>query len=390
VRTDVVIIGGGPAGAVAAARLARGGAAVTLIDGSHPREKPCGGGLTARATALVDDLVDVQTLDAVTVEEARFVDTARGTEARVALPADHRALVVTSRTAFDSALFDAAVAAGADVRRARVTGIEAQGSGWALVLSTGERLVTSFVVGADGANSLLRRRVATAFRRDQLSIATGVYAWGITSREIVIEMTSDPPGYIWSFPRPDHLAIGICAQADTTRSGALRDVLRRWIDATGIARGGSLQPYSWPIPSLSARDFASTTIADRGWITIGDAAGLVDPITREGIFFALRSAQHAADALLSRPSHAGQRYRDSVRDEIACELARAAALKAGFFRPRAIGLLIDALASSGPIRAVMADLIAGTQDYRTLKRRLISTLEIGFAWRWLRQVYRAT
>ena len=89
------------------------------------------------------------------------------------------------------------------------------------------------MIGADGANSLVRRRVATAFRRDQLSIATGFFAHGVTSDEIVIELTADPPGYIWSFPRPAHLAIGICAQADAGISaGALRARTAAWIDAT--------------------------------------------------------------------------------------------------------------------------------------------------------------
>ena len=133
--------------------------------------------------------------------------------------------------------------------------VEASG---ACLETTGGRRRAAFVIGADGANSLVRRRVETAFRRDQLSIATGFFAHGVTSDEIVIELTSDPPGYIWSFPRPDHLAVGICAQADAgVTAEALRSRIAAWITATGIAGGGRLDPYSWPIPSLSARDFDS-------------------------------------------------------------------------------------------------------------------------------------
>src|SRR4029077_5388641 len=96
----------------------------------------------------------------------------------------------------------------------------------------------AFAVGADGANSLVRGRVLTAFRRDQLSIATGFFAHGVTSREIVVELLSDPPGYIWSFPRPDHLAIGICGQADAgITAAALRAKAAAWIAATGLADG---------------------------------------------------------------------------------------------------------------------------------------------------------
>jgi flavin-dependent dehydrogenase len=118
-----------------------------------------------------------------------------------------------------------------------------------------------------------------------------------------------------------------------------------------------------------------------GWLTVGDAAGLVDPITREGIFFALQSAVAAATALTSAAPDAFEQYTASIRDEIGCDLARAARYKAGFFRPRFIQLLLDGLRSSEGIRRVMGDLVAGTQSYRGLKWRLVSTAEFGLAWK---------
>jgi flavin-dependent dehydrogenase len=283
--------------------LARQGARVVVFDPSHPREKPCGGGLSARALTLVADALDLHDLNAVAIHSARFTrpGTGRGTPLRTdggaGVPLEDGALIVSSRSRFDAALLDAAIGAGAAHEPVRVLDVSLERDGITITTSRGTRR-TDFVVGADGANSLLRRRLARMFRRDQLSIATGFFARGRTGKEIVVELLSGPPGYIWSFPRSDHLAIGICAQADAgIRASALRDMLSAWIERTECAGAASLHPYSWPIPSLSTSDFERLEVAGSRWCLVGDAAGLVDPITREGIFFALASGQWAAEAL---------------------------------------------------------------------------------------------
>ncbi len=289
--------------------------------------------------------------------------------------------MVTSRADFDAALVSAALNAGAELDRTRVTDVQVDAGGVRVDTRAGTRRA-DFVIGADGATSLVRRRVAEPFRRDQLSIATGFFAHGVSSSEIVIEFVADPPGYIWSFPRPGHLAIGICAEADAGISaGALRARTAAWIRATGIAAGAQLEAYAWPIPSLSARDSGALTVAGPRWHLAGDAAGLVDPITREGIYFALTSGQWAAESLLGDAR--SSTYATHVRDEAGAELVRAARFKAGFFRPSFIGVLMRALQQSPAIRSVMADLIAGRQGYADLKWRLLKTFEVGLAWRTL-------
>jgi flavin-dependent dehydrogenase len=376
VRDDVAIVGAGPAGARAAFVLASRGARVTIFDWSHPREKPCGGGVTGRALALVADSIDTVDYPGSVIRSARFTDTPRRRAAVVPLEdydnGTGRALVVADRETFDARLLAAAVRAGAALDRSRVTDLRIRADGVEIDTTNGPRRA-GFVVGADGANSLVRRRVAAPFGRDQLSIATGFFAHGVTSDQATIEFTSDPPGYIWSFPRPTHLAIGNCAQADAGVTAAtLREQAARWIAATRIAEGARLEPYSWPIPSLSAAGFRAVELAGPRWALAGDAAGLVDPITREGIYFALASGQWIADAL----NGAGARgYEARARDEALPELTRAAQLKAGFFRPAFTGLLMRGLQQSEAIRAVMADLVAGRQNYRSLKWRLARTFE---------------
>lgn len=365
---DVAVIGAGPAGAVAARDLARSGAGVALVDGSHPREKACGGGVTSRALELIGDatIADGQAIDAVTFE-------AGGRSARVALP-DRDPLRIFAREAFDAALLDRAIAAGAHHVRARAIGIERAGPRWSIETGTG-RIEATWLLGADGPAGVVRKHVLRPFERRQLSIAAGSYVSGIDTGEIVIGFIDRPRGYLWSFPRPGHLAVGTCAQADETTTVAMHAVTDRWLDAYPPAAGLPRRRYAWPIPSLAARDVDAEQPSGDGWMLLGDAAGLVDPITREGIFFALRSGMLAAAAL--QTTSPAKAYADAVRDELHGELRRAARLKAGFFRPRFTGLLVDALTRSPAIRDVMIDLIAGRQPYAGLKRRLLSTMEIG-------------
>src|SRR5687767_12642443 len=137
-RVDVAIVGAGPAGAWTAYLLTRGGARVALIDPSHPREKPCGGGITGRALGLVAPAIAATRLASVAVRSARFVHPRARTSTHVPLDsADSPALVVASRTAFDGALLAAARAAGAAVVCDRVAALTDRSPGFDLQLQSG-------------------------------------------------------------------------------------------------------------------------------------------------------------------------------------------------------------------------------------------------------------
>src|SRR5258707_1212809 len=138
------------------------------------------------------------------------------------------------------------------------------------------------------------------------------------------------------------------AEGEGPGPAEMHAVTDRWLDGYAPAAGGTRRRYAWPIPSLAARDVEAEEPAGDGWMLLGDAAGLVDPITREGIFFALRSGMLAAQAL-GTPSPE-RVYAGAVRDELHDELRRAARLKAGFYRPRFTRLLIDALDQSPAIQ----------------------------------------
>jgi flavin-dependent dehydrogenase len=371
---------------MAAIRLARAGASVTLFDHTHPREKPCGGGITARALALAGEVIDLASLPAVVVRSAS-IEASRSSAGDDAAAVDlvdggmtaKSSLVVTSRAAFDALLVDAARRAGAGWVPEKVLGVSRHHQRFTIRTAAAERRA-DFVLGADGANSLVRKTFWRPFSRADLSIAAGYFVHGVTSTAITVKPITEPPGYLWSFPRPDHLAVGICcAAAERTSSVELVHQSLAWIHRHVAGTPVRLQPYAWPIPSAAHGGRAALTrSAGPGWLLLGDAAGLVDPLTREGIFYALVSGQWAAEALAASPGRAAQLYTDRLVGQIYPELRRAADLAPMFFSPGFSTLLIDALHRSASIRRIFVDLVEG-RSYRGLRRRLLSTREWGLA-----------
>ncbi|MFL6246660.1 MAG: FAD-dependent oxidoreductase, partial [Thermoanaerobaculia bacterium] len=130
-RFDVAIVGAGPAGCRLAWRLARAGVRVAIFDGSHPREKPCGGGVTGRALDLVRDAIDTSAIQAVTVRDITFADRNRRAHVRLGnrlVPTPQ--LAVAPRAVFDGALLAVAVRAGATLHAERVRDISWDDHGW--------------------------------------------------------------------------------------------------------------------------------------------------------------------------------------------------------------------------------------------------------------------
>jgi len=391
---DVLIVGAGPAGALAARHLARGGASVRLIDASHPREKPCGGGLTERCVAMTAEVLG--RVPHVAIERVRFESPPIGRDPypppprrppsvtvdipRASTGGPLSPLVVLSRLAFDAALVDDAREAGADLIPERAVDVYADAaSAW--VATRCRRWRGRYLIGADGASSLVRRRLHQPFPASHWSLATGAFAAGASSREIVVRFVRDPPGYIWSFPRPDHLAIGICAPADRAGAPMLRQHLDRWLAAQDLARGCRMTPYSWPIPSLPFQAWADGVPAGERWLLVGDAAGLVDPLTREGIYYALRSGELAAQSLLAADPAPTQAYARAVQAELVTELALSARARGTFFSPLVTRLWIDVLRESPRVRSLALRTVVGTVGYYHLRRRAVASLEPGAALR---------
>jgi flavin-dependent dehydrogenase len=357
----IAVVGAGPGGCLAALHLARDGADVTVFDHSHPREKPCGGGLTAKALALLPPAPDDDPLPARRVEECAF-ESGDGEGVRVGL---RPTVAVAARRDLDAWLLRRACAAGARHVAERVVLVDRAG-----LLRTGAGSEHRFdvIVGADGASSLVRRTFLSPVPAERLMMAAGWFARGTSS--MLIRFTPGLPGYLWLFPRPDHVGVGICAPLGATPT---RDMLRR-LEHEAARHFPALVDdeagrYAHTIPSPSGDPRSILEIGGERHALVGDAAGLADPITGEGIYYALRSGRELAATL--REAGSPRAYPERVLEACGRELLLAARLRDRFYAPGFARRMVRYAARSGAIREVLADLVLGEQGYRSLKRRLI-------------------
>jgi flavin-dependent dehydrogenase len=369
----VAVLGGGPAGSMAAAGLAAAGVPVMLLDENLAWEKPCGGGLTYKAYEKYPFLKDNSTPRQF-VSEAYLA--AHGTD-RARLPLS-QPLVIYSRRDLNAMLLARAEAAGARVERERITASRWNGQHWTLSTPHGD-IEASFAIVATGARNPLRN-MGTEYMANDTMYALGYFV--PQRREAIdIQFLDRLEGYIWVFPRHDHLSVGICGKGES--AALLRQRLERYMDLHGISREGA-HFYAHMLPALAAGAWKNNRVAGDGWMAAGDAAGLVDPITGEGLFYAVRSGDFAAQHYVAsdgNPTLAPTTYRECIRCEFMEDLAFGAHLAQRVFLGRFLfrsvpERMVDFLHRSQRFCDLMQDLFAGTQDYLSLRNRVLRNLQL--------------
>jgi geranylgeranyl reductase family protein len=384
----VAILGGGPAGAFAAEQLASAGLRVQLFDEKLAWEKPCGGGLTYKAYSQYPFLIDNATPKKIVTETVLSAQGAGEATLKLTDP-----LVIYSRFDLNRMLLERAGSAGAQVEKARVHEICRSGSGWQLRTSGGTA-DADFCVVATGARNPLRD-VGTQLQPHDAMSALGYYVPGEQAR-IDIRFLPHLEGYIWVFPRCGHLSVGICGKGEP--AAALRKRLEAymleheisWKDATF---------YSHLLPSLDTASWRKNRVAGDGWMAVGDAAGLVDPITGEGLYYAIRSADLAVRALLNETIAVAERaldYRKLLRRDFMADLEFGSRLAKRVFLGRFLlgsvpARMVQFTRRSPRFASIMQDLFSGRQPYLGLKRRLLRNLngslyEIGMSFGFSRLV----
>jgi geranylgeranyl reductase family protein len=307
-RFDAIVVGAGPAGSSAAHRLASAGASVLLLDRARfPRDKPCGGGITGRAVRLLPVPVDPVVEDRAT--RVRLRARYRGGFERAG---EQPLVLMTQRARLDAFLAEHAAAAGADFRDGtRVDGVE----GTTVRLAGGGGAEGQIILGADGANGVVARALGLA-----ADIEHGVALEGNAPHDpayrstLLLEFGVVPGGYGWLFPKAEHLNVGVGGWG---REGPrLRDHLRRLCQAYGLRAEDLTNTRGHRLPMRRPE----AVLARGRAAVIGDAAGLVDPFSGDGIYEALLSARHAADAaldVLSGRAATLEPYHDRLTSELA-------------------------------------------------------------------------
>ena len=364
-RFDAVVVGAGPAGAIAALVLARSGARVALADkAAFPRDKACGDLVGPRGVQVLADL------------GLRVPDAGQGSDLLAVGPSGRRARlpaftgrtypghgIIVPRLALDHALRQAALQAGAVPLRARVTAVEAGADGRvdAVISGDGQRLAGDVIIAADGALSPVARLAGMLDPQTALwGFAIRAYVPAEVPLPLLVLLDASPwriyPGYGWLFPGADGQAnVGIGVGLGSDRGQApLRGDLARLVALLG--QRGDLSQDARPGSVMGGwlRMGATGTPPAAGNVLLaGDAAGLINPLQGEGIGPAMVSGRLAAEAVLAGPARAAPAYTEAVEAAFGQYMTGAAALQRALLRmPRTTSAVTRLLTAPAVRRAV--------------------------------------
>ncbi len=360
---DAIVVGAGPAGSLAAYHLAASGASVVLLDRERfPRDKPCGGGVTGRARRELPF-----SIDPVVEQVTRSVELRLRSGRPVVRTGIRMLAAMTQRRRLDDFLAGKAASAGADFRDGtKVTAVDADASG-VVVTAGGERLRAAALIGADGINGITGRALELGGNR-----AVGVALEGNVPNErcdaeryrgrFLLEFGTVPGGYGWIFPKGEHLNVGVGGwerEGPRLRAHLASFCARRGVSVDDLQ---ALRGYRLP---LRAPD---SLLARGRTLVAGDAAGLVDPLTGDGMFEAFLSGRFAAESvkrLLAGEEQTVEAYAPRLTRHLAAHLWASWTLKAALDRfPRTA----FTVATHWPVWPVVEKLVTGElADVRSVR-----------------------
>ena len=369
-RWDAIVVGAGPAGSTAAYHLSRAGADVLLLDRARfPRDKPCGGGVTERAARLLPFAIDPVVEDVATHVDLRLRYGRTITRGEGA-PLVH----LTQRRRLDHFLAQRAEDAGADFHDgARVTRVEES-----MVWAGAERYEAAVVIGADGANGVSAKALALGGNQ-HVGVAlegNAPYAKvGASYRgKLVLEFGVVPGGYAWVFPKGDHANFGVGGWGG--EGPRLRDHLRRLCAAHDVSFDDLEGIRGYRLPLRSPR----STLARGRALLVGDAGGLIDPVSGDGMFEGFLSSRYASEAvldLLAGRASSLEPYGPRLASRLATHLWASWGVKVALDRfPRATFALASAPVVWGAVERIVRGDVADVSGIRGLARPPLKAVKL--------------
>jgi flavin-dependent dehydrogenase len=270
-------------------------------------------------------------------------------------------------------LREQAVQSGARLIAERVRHFSRTNNAWSLATTTG-KIEVEFLIGADGANSLVRSRLIKPYSKSEITLTIGYKLPHLQDPSTILIGYQEKGfiGYIWSFPCVDHLSVGIGQWLPGARASNLRERLDEFIAIHYPDAVIDKKPYAARIPCLSRDALIRQTACGNSWALIGDAAGFTDGITAEGIYYALRSAELLTDALHRQDPLS---YESAWRSEFMADLETAAAWRDRFYTGEVLSQSfirrsLQAVRHSRTVQEMLDDLICGNVSYRSFLRSL--------------------
>jgi len=369
-KYDVIIVGAGPAGSTTARSCAQKGLKTVVIEKDRfPRYKPCGGFLSPRVLKELD--FDIGEVIESTVSEAKFTFQLKDPFSMVS-PNPIGYLVM--RDSFDHLLCRKAQEGGANLYEGRrVVGFQEDSQGVDVFTDRGESIRCRYLIGADGARSVVARLLnGGGLRKAGIALeGEGRLPSGIRKKRSLVHLDLGviPNGYGWIFPKGNLVSFGLCAILPS-KGMKLRSRLERFIAGVDyIGEVGMEKACFYPLPTFAGDDL----LLSKGRVLlVGDAANLIDPLTGEGIYYAIKSGQMAAEATVKAIKEDRKRitgYRESLKCTALADLGVALRLSKAIYRfPR---LAYTVFKSNKSLGLLYLHILAGSARYGTFSKGVI-------------------
>ncbi len=297
VRTGVLVIGGGPSGATAARRLSEAGIDVVLLEKDLHRRKPCGGAIPSSA---FDELDIPLKMPHRRVERIRFVSPS---DRRLDIELKGGCIIVVDRGGFDSMLRHLAMVAGTQVLEGEFVDLRARNGRLVSTVRIGGRprvIESDYLISSDGVNSRVRRALGLGAVSSAYTISCEIEGLRSDVCEFWFSTEHASRFYSWVFPRVDPLGEGALSTVGTgvKEGGKGRLYLERFLRRLKIVIDDEITPRGFRIPLWEDGPYRAGNV-----LFVGDAASQVMPFTYEGIYYAMKSGEFAAEAVINgRPS----------------------------------------------------------------------------------------